>query len=183
MLPIGQLMIEHRLIERIITQIKNIIMKAQASKSIDINIISQITDFIRNYADKCHHGKEEDILFKDLNKKKISQEHKKIIEELIRDHVYGRELLFNLTGAANDYMNGHTVSFEKIIESLKNIIKFYPEHIKKEEKSFFMSCMKYYSDIEKQEMLTKFNEFDKSLFHSVNKTLVEKIEYQIGEIL
>jgi hemerythrin-like domain-containing protein len=34
--------------------------------------IDTAVDFIRTYADRCHHGKEEDILFRNLAKKKTS---------------------------------------------------------------------------------------------------------------
>ena len=34
-------------------------------------------DFIRMYADRTHHGKEEDILFRDLEKKSLSPNHNK----------------------------------------------------------------------------------------------------------
>jgi hemerythrin-like domain-containing protein len=36
------------------------------------------------YADRTHHGKEEDILFRDLEKKSLPPNHTKIINELVR---------------------------------------------------------------------------------------------------
>ncbi|MFA5499890.1 MAG: cation-binding protein, partial [Candidatus Omnitrophota bacterium] len=77
MMPIGPLMIEHRLIERMIRVIKVKIQRFQARKEVSIAFTDKAVDFIRMYADKCHHGKEENILFRDLAKKKLQADHKK----------------------------------------------------------------------------------------------------------
>ncbi|MFX1314105.1 MAG: cation-binding protein, partial [Promethearchaeota archaeon] len=71
-------MVEHRLIERMIE-----ILKIELEKLKNINgfhpiFIDNVVDFIRTYADQTHHGKEEDILFRELYKKNISKGHKKI---------------------------------------------------------------------------------------------------------
>jgi len=69
MLPIGPLMIEHRLIERMIKLMDKASKKMQKQDNADLNFIDIAVDFIKIYADRCHHGKEEDILFKALTKK------------------------------------------------------------------------------------------------------------------
>ena len=68
MLPAGPLMIEHRLIERMIKILDRSLRKMEREKELDLNFIDTLVDFIRTYADRCHHGKEEDILFRDLSK-------------------------------------------------------------------------------------------------------------------
>ena len=69
MLPIAPLMIEHRLIEKMIVVIRKEIDRCKSEGNINPEFIDAAVDFIRIYADKCHHGKEEDILFRDLRKK------------------------------------------------------------------------------------------------------------------
>src|SRR5659263_592413 len=83
MLPIAPLMIEHRLIERMINLVRDEIEQIDLEKKIDILFIDAAIDFIKIYADGTHHGKEEDILFRDLSKKQISKQHQKIMNELI----------------------------------------------------------------------------------------------------
>ena len=56
-------------------------------------------DLIRTYADRTHHGKEEDILFRELAKKQLSQEHQKTMNELVEDHVSGRRMVTSLVNA------------------------------------------------------------------------------------
>ena len=73
MLPIAPLMIEHRLIERMIHLIQQELERIQANVAVDPEFafvdsvfIDTAVDFLRTYADRCHHGKEEDILFPEL---------------------------------------------------------------------------------------------------------------------
>jgi len=66
MLPIGPLMIEHRLIEKMIKVIQKEVETWKREDRINPEFVDAAVDFIRVYADKCHHGKEEDILFREL---------------------------------------------------------------------------------------------------------------------
>ena len=71
-----------------------------------LELIDSGVDFFRTYADRCHHGKEEDILFRDLAKKRLSPEHKKIMDELIHEHRFGRETVGKLVSAKERYVKG-----------------------------------------------------------------------------
>ena len=70
MQPIGLLMKKHRLIERMITLLETELQQSKKSLKIDTEFIKVAIDFFKTYADRTHHGKEEDILFKSLSKKK-----------------------------------------------------------------------------------------------------------------
>ena len=70
MKPIGPLMWEHRLIEKLVQTLKTEIGKIREQDEINIVLIDQAVDFFRTYSDRTHHGKEEEILFRDLAKKK-----------------------------------------------------------------------------------------------------------------
>ena len=59
MLPIAPLMIEHRLIENMIGIIENEVDWCDPNGSINIGLVDAIIDFVQNYGDRCHHGKEE----------------------------------------------------------------------------------------------------------------------------
>ena len=107
MKPIGPLMIEHRLIERMIALLRKEIGKVEESQEIDPIFIDAAVDFIRMYADKTHHGKEEDILFRELAKKNMTQEHQKIMQELIEEHKYGRKMVGELVQAKQKYLQGY----------------------------------------------------------------------------
>lgn len=66
MLPIGPLMAEHRLIERMIKILKIEVESVKKFNEMNEILIYNVVDFIRTYADQTHHGKEENILFREL---------------------------------------------------------------------------------------------------------------------
>ena len=65
----GPLMIEHRLIERMLKLVNKVLIKIEKQETVDPVFVDTVVDFIRTYADRTHHGKEEDILFRELKKK------------------------------------------------------------------------------------------------------------------
>lgn len=71
MKPIGPLMWEHRLIEKMLVAMMRHIDEVEKTKKVNPLIIDTAVDFIRTYADRTHHGKEEEILFRDLAKKPL----------------------------------------------------------------------------------------------------------------
>ncbi|MFX1329292.1 MAG: hemerythrin domain-containing protein, partial [Promethearchaeota archaeon] len=91
MMPIGPLMKEHRLIEKMIQLMEKEIGKMKKFSKANPIFIDTTVDFIRMYADRTHHGKEEDILFRDLKKKELSPNHNKIMEELVEEHIWARK--------------------------------------------------------------------------------------------
>ena len=62
MQPIAPLMIEHREIERLIALMQKEGDRIKEDKLTDVDFIDDCIDFIKTYADRCHHGKEENIL-------------------------------------------------------------------------------------------------------------------------
>jgi hemerythrin-like domain-containing protein len=176
MLPIGPLMIEHRLIEKMIAVIRKEVDRAKSEGNIDPAFIDTAVDFIRTYADKCHHGKEEDILFRDLNKKDLPQELKVIVSELIEEHKSGRKVVSELVEAKLRYVRGEEEALPAILDSLRYMTVFYPKHIEKEDRHFFIPCMDYFTVEEKDQMLKEEWEFDKNLIHQIYKAKVSEKE-------
>ena len=82
------------------------IINISKTNKINISFIETAIDFIKTYADRCHHGKEEDILFRELKNRDISSVHKKILDELVQEHVYARENTKILVDAKNKSLNG-----------------------------------------------------------------------------
>jgi hemerythrin-like domain-containing protein len=176
MMPIGPLMIEHRLIERMVRALHQEMHAMEEQDEMNLEVIDAAVDFFRTYADRCHHGKEEDILFRDLAGKALSPEHKKIMDELIQEHRFGRQTVGKLVNAKERYAQGDKGARQEIIGFLKTLVEFYPAHIEKEDKHFFMPCMAYFSLEERNAMLHEFGEFDKNLFHEKYKQMVEHFE-------
>lgn len=179
MLPIGPMMIEHRLIERMIKVMNHELLQAEEQKKINPGFIETATDFIRAYADRCHHGKEEDVLFRELKKKKIAPEHQAVMEELIEEHKRGRQLTGRLVEANSRYMKGDERALSEILECMRTLIGFYPKHIEKEDKNFFLPIMGYFSKEERAAMLTEGYRFDADLLHEEYQKTVQEEERKL----
>jgi hemerythrin-like domain-containing protein len=176
MQPRGPLMVEHRLIERMISLIDKEVKRIEKNGTVDQSFIVVAVDFIRTYTDRTHHGKEEEILFRDLAKKKLSSEDAVVMKELIQEHIVGRATTAELVKAAAEYQKGDTAAFPVIIQKLRKIADFYPKHIEKEDKVFFPSTMKYFSEAEQKSMLDEFWEFDRKMIHDKYKSVVSSFD-------
>lgn len=167
------LMIEHRLIERMLRIISREAARIRETNKIDAVLIDNAVDFIRVYADRTHHGKEEDILFRDLAKKSVTGEEQRIMDELILEHVVGRKTVGDLLDAKIRYFAGDDSALDIVVEKLEFLVDFYPRHIEKEDKLFFPAMMKYFSPEEQEEMLAEFWEFDRNMIHEKYRHLIE----------
>ena len=187
MQPIGPLMIEHRLIERLLNLMAREFQRIKDNMAVDPEFafvdpvfIDTAVDFIRTYADRCHHGKEEDILFKDLAAKDLSPEHRRTMEELIKEHAWARETTASLVKAKDAYLLEKPGALDDLMEHLERLVDFYPRHIDKEDKHFFIPCMAYFSEAEQAELLARMHEFDRMLIHEKYRGLVESMEQRRG---
>ncbi|MGD8769291.1 MAG: hemerythrin domain-containing protein [Desulfobacterales bacterium] len=169
-------MIEHRLIERMIALIKQKLNQIETTNQVDPLFIDTIVDFIKIYADRTHHGKEEDILFRELNKRDLSEEDQLLMNKLIEEHILGRNTTQKLVEANNRYNNGDKSALTEIVSNLRLLVDFYPKHIKKEDKVFFPSARGYFSEQEDQAMLNEFWEFDRKMIHEKYISLIESFE-------
>jgi hemerythrin-like domain-containing protein len=174
----GPLMIEHRLIERMIGQIRRLLENIGSSRRIDPYLIDTAVDFIRTYADRTHHGKEEDILFRELGKKGLSPTDQTLMDELIADHIYGRRLTAALVAANDRYRQGENGALKDIQANLQALVDFYPKHIEKEDKIFFPASRRYFTEEEDQAMLQEFWRFDREIIHHKYRAVVDELQKQ-----
>jgi hemerythrin-like domain-containing protein len=172
MLPIAPLMIEHRLIEKMIglmaretERIRSNIAFSPEFAFVEFRFIDAAVDFIRTYADEVHHGKEEDILFAALESKPLAPEHLATMQQLVQDHAWGRQTTARLVTAQKKYFQGETAALNDLLENLTVLVEFYPRHIAVEDQDFFLPAMAYFSQAEKDAMLARMSDFDRTAIH------------------
>jgi hemerythrin-like domain-containing protein len=170
----GPLMIEHRLIEKV--------LKAAARKAATITehnydpvLIDTVVDFIKTYTDRTHHGKEEDILFAELSEKKIGEDDVRVMNELIGEHVQARAKVEEIVGLNALYKKGNTAVAVRIRDLVGWLMAFYTTHIRKEEEVFFPAAEKYFTVDELDAMVLAFNEFDRRMIHEKYEKAYESI--------
>jgi hemerythrin-like domain-containing protein len=176
-------MIEHRRIERMVTLMRRELERIRANILVDPEFafvdpvfIDTAVDFMRTYADRCHHGKEEDILFAELASKDLDPELKKILAELTEEHELARQYSKELIKSKEDYLREEPEAVNHILFCLDKLTAMYPRHILKEDQHFFISVMTYFSQEEKDAMLARMWEFDRQLIHEKYEAAVAAIE-------
>lgn len=176
MLPIGPLMVEHRLIERMITLLEREAKRIRATGKVDTDFVLSAIDFIRLYADRCHHGKEENILFRELKQKSLSAEHRRVMEELEAEHVQGRKTVARLAMVRDRVLKGEASAARDLAALMEELVRFYPVHIEKEDRNFFLPCMDYFTEDEREQMLEEGREFDRGLVHAYFENMLDSRE-------
>ncbi len=169
------LMIEHRLIEKMLAIIKKEAVRIRKTKELNLVLIDNAVDFIRMYADQTHHGKEEDILFRDLAQTDMTGEERQMMNALIQEHVMGRQTVAGLVNAKQRHFSGDASAIEVVVEKFEFLIEFYPTHIAKEDKLFFPAMMRYFSAEKQEKMLQEFWEFDRNMIHRKYSALVQEL--------
>lgn len=178
MQPIGPLMHEHRDIERILVLLQEEDGYLASGKEPDAGRIDELCTLMREFADRCHHGKEEDILFRELNKKDLSAQHRRIIDELMNEHVMARDMVQGLQSAKDEFQRGNHRALVAIQAQLEKITALYPQHIKKEDKDFFHPCMEYFSQEEMEAMLAEFEAFEERMDHDDYLARIKVLEIE-----
>ncbi len=172
MMPVGPMMVEHRLIERMISLIAEEARRIRSTGRVNADFVLSAVDFIRTYADRCHHGKEEGILFRELKQKPLAPEHRAMLAELEAEHAMGRETLRKLSVARERFLKGDRASASELATLMEHLAVFYPRHIEKEDHHFFEPCMDYFTPKEAGQMLEECREFDRKLVHGLYENLV-----------
>jgi hemerythrin-like domain-containing protein len=81
-----------------------------------------------------------------------------------------------LLDANTRYKKDDDSALKEIQEIMHNLCVFYPKHIEKEDKHFFVPVMDYFSKKELESMHNEFNEWDRSMIHEKYRSLVELLE-------
>jgi hemerythrin-like domain-containing protein len=173
--PIGLLMIEHRLIKRVLANAPLHLAGLTAGGSIPA-YIDVVADFLHIYADRTHHGKEEDILFRQLAGKSPDAEVARLMEELLDEHAHARETTGRLVDANMRFRTGDQAALAEIEQTMGELVRFYQRHIEKEDRHFFKPCMAYFSAEERQAMLGEFADLDRTMIHEKYREVVDGLE-------
>ncbi len=171
----GPLMVEHRVIEKVVGAMQVQLDAISAGGRVDRPAIDDMVDFLRTYADRTHHGKEEDILFHHLSSRPLTLQHRVWLEELMDEHALSRQTTAELADANAVHRDGDPSSLAVICTSLKALVDLYPAHIAREDDVFFPAALSYLSSHEEHAMLREFREFDERMIHEKYRAVARRL--------
>ncbi len=160
--PTEELEHEHRIIQQVVGGMAVLIEKLESGKEIDPAVLTDLSEFMQTFGDKCHHGKEEHYLFKLLEKKGVPVSGCPLAV-LLHEHEKGRSLMADLKLTSETYIRTPRAGKEALIGTLRRLIELYPAHIWKEDYLLFPMANKLLNDSEQRELLTQFEQHDSEI--------------------
>ncbi len=123
---------EHKLILRMIALVEQNTELLEQGRFRNWQFYLDAVDFIRNYADRFHHAKEEDVLFAELIKNGMPEKQSPI-EAMHMEHDQGRVHVRAMEEAAQKALDGETGQAAIIAEHAKGYAALLRGHIEKED--------------------------------------------------
>ena len=155
--PMRKLVEEQVLIKRWIAMIPAVVADLDLETEEGRQLIIDGIDLIKSYADRYHHAKEEDILFKYFD------EDSAILQVMYEDHTTGRghvkAMLEALENKDRMTLGNHLMAYRDLLTG----------HIKKEDEILFPWMDRNLSSAQVDELLSKFDEVDQQMSFSPEK--------------
>ncbi len=168
--PMKKMVNEHVLIKRWLALIPKVIENIDLKSEEGLQLINDGIDFIRNYADKYHHAKEEDEAFKYFN------ENLDIFKVIRNDHTNVRNHVKAMLQAIKDKDE------KALADHLRAYSEILPEHIKKEDEILYPWMDRNLSTKQIGQLYAKFNMIDEEYGDTPTKhrNFIEKLEHKFN---
>lgn len=146
---------EHQLILRMIALVEQNTARLEQGKFRNWQFYLDAVDFIRNYADRFHHAKEEDVLFVELIKNGMPEKQSPI-EAMHMEHDQGRAHVRALEEAAQKALDGETGQGAIIAEHAKGYAALLRGHIDKEDNILYPLAERVLPEVVRERMLAAY---------------------------
>lgn len=141
---------EHENIRRMLQVTRNVCYRVMTNDDYDPADFPKIIDFIRTYADKHHHGKEEDILFETMKNELEKLAQSGAITGMYIEHDMGRLYILNLEKALKEFESGDDKARMDIIANAVSYTNLLDRHIEKENTALYKFAEKMLKDESKK---------------------------------
>ena len=129
------LMEEHEVILRVLTALEKAVSKIPNGK-FKPDFFLEAADFIKNFADACHHAKEEGVLFVEMASSGVPVKGGPI-GVMLAEHEQGRQYTRLMREAAETWHAGDTSAVEAVKANGMGYVNLLRQHIQKENNILF----------------------------------------------
>jgi len=127
---------EHRVIERVIGALEGAARRLAAGESIRPGFFLDAADFIKGFADGCHHQKEEGVLFKRMGENGMPVQGGPIAV-MLHEHEQGRAFTRGMREAAQKLQSGDASAASAVVQNALGYGALLRQHIMKEDNILF----------------------------------------------
>jgi hemerythrin-like domain-containing protein len=159
MIIIEQLKEEHQSILLMLKVMEAVCKKLEAGEDVNKDDLNNMVMFIKEFADKSHHLKEEDLLFPAMEETGIPREGGPI-GVMLAEHTTGRKYVKGLSMGIEEYAEGNTNAANQIIENARNYSSLLTNHIYKEDNILYPMAEMHISKEKQDELLKEFETVD-----------------------
>jgi hemerythrin-like domain-containing protein len=191
---IETLMNEHRLIEQVLEALEQAAVRTRSGEPLQRSRVAEFADFFRQFADTCHHGKEENLLFKKMEEAGFPSDQGPLAV-MLRDHRAGREHVGTLHGIGTGSGPLTDAERQTFIRHADAYVLMLRQHILKEDRVLYPMALQTIAPATMAELATAFDDFERDVmgagahegFHRLGDSLVgeylarEDVEPGTGE--
>ena len=153
------LMGEHRLIEQALGSLETYAVEVRAGAPALPGVIADYAAFFGGFADECHHGKEEDILFRRLIDRGFPREAGPLAV-MYHEHDLGRSHVRGLSACA---ASGDAVDPQALLSHADAYVPLLRQHILKEDRILYPMALQVLTGPELDALDTAFESFDRRM--------------------
>jgi hemerythrin-like domain-containing protein len=146
---------EHRVIEQVLTCLEKVADACERDGKLDGRSAQEAIEFFRNFADRCHHGKEETHFFPAMEAKGFSRDQGPT-GVMLREHDEGRSFIRGMSESLDGAAAGDTDACTKFVHNARSYLDLLREHIQKEDHCLFGMANQTFSDADQQKLLDAF---------------------------
>jgi len=183
MLATENLKEEHQVILRMIKVLIVASERLERGEDVSLDVFKKALDFIRTFADRCHHGKEQDTLFPALGERGIPTQGGPIAVMLM-EHEQGRQFVRGLAEAVARYESSDNTAKSAIIENARGYAELLDQHIYKEDNILYPMGDRVLSQADNEELLEKFEKIEKEIIgegkHEYYQHMIGELEKELG---
>jgi hemerythrin-like domain-containing protein len=143
---------EHRVIERVLAAVEKLTEKPALGS---LDSWKKALDFIRHFADQCHHIKEEKVLFPALEEHGIPSDGGPV-GMMLAEHEEGRSYVRAMIAAIIQLEANNDAATASLFNSARAYIRLLREHIQKEDEILFRMADEVISADEQKKLLAAF---------------------------
>jgi len=175
------LVAEHKTILKVVYGLQRAGQSLRAGNYVSPILLGDAVIFMREFADRRHHAKEEDILFPALVAHGVPL-HGCPIDALLHEHEKGRCLIKEISTSLDLYENNLVGAGIAIAEAIEGIVELYPNHIWKEDDMVFPMVERLFSEVDRLELYQKFQEVDARMEQESHKRFCDFAEKFLEKI-
>ncbi len=150
---------EHEGIMKMLEVAEATAKKLEGGKRVSAKTLDNLLDFFQTFADKCHHSKEEELLFPALETKGIPRTGGPI-GIMLTDHEQGRALIKALSQATSDYKANRQGAGQQWARTAWNYIHLLRGHIYREDNVLLAIAEGILRPSEQDELAEKFEKLE-----------------------